>query len=478
MAREVTRESDRCIRRKEERLGRALDMCRISVTRRSAAWAGILGLVFCTLPERTAWADPAAIVDDALRLLPKPETYRLKNGLTVCIQPLPSQSQVAVVVAYRIGSRDDPPGRPGLAHLVEHMTYRGSRHMEAYDALRLLESEGGTIRGYTMPDRTVYESLVPAAALPRALWVESERMAFTQERFSAASLDAERRLIEGEQKVTESAQRDFDSRVARGLFGEQHPYSPPLDISAFLSEFRLDDVREFYQRGYRPENALLVIAGGIDPGFAREQVERYFGSVRSSGPAPARSVPDVEPRPSHRLRIEHRSGEEMFGARWVIPKPSLRERVEISLLAHMLKKRLDRMVVAANRARSVTVASYSLAPCEVFEIDASLSRDEATGSFEIEVGRQLDLFWDADMDTELAEAKEEADLAAILTLERPSLFAMASAGEIDLLGRPLDVAERVSLVRSITLAEMKALRARLVRPMYAWLQVSSPFAGR
>jgi zinc protease len=430
------------------------------------------------LSARTAWADSATAVDDALQRLPKPETYRLKNGLTVCIQPLPSQAQVAVVVAYRIGARDDPPGRPGLAHLVEHMTYRGSRHMEAYDAFRLLESEGGAIRGHTMPDRTVYESLVPAAALQHALWVESERMAFTLERFSAASLDAERRLIEGERKVTQSLQNDFDVRVTRGLFGEEHPYSSPLDISAFLGQFGLDDVRDFYGRGYRPENALLVIAGGVDAGFAREQVERYFASIRSSGSAPARSVLDVEPEPFHRLHIQYGGAEGMFGARWVLPKPSTRERIELSLLASMLKKRLDRTAVKANRARSVAVGSTSLASCEVFAIDASLSLDEAPGPFEIEISRQLDLFWDSDIDTELAEAKEEAVLAAVLTTDQPLTLAMANASELDLLGRPFDVAERTSMIRAISAADMKALRARLVRPMYAWLQARSPKARR
>lgn len=474
----MTCEYDRCICREEGRVEPSLDMRSSSVTRRSAAWSAVVGLVLCLLSARTACADSATIVDETLQRLPKPETYRLKNGLTVCIQPLPSQSQVAVVVAYRIGSRDDPPGRPGLAHLVEHMTYRGSRHMEAYDAFPLLESEGGMIRGQTMPDRTVYASLVPAAALPRALWIESERIAFTMERFSAASLDAERRLIEGERKVSQSNQRDFDVRVTRGLFGEGHPYSPPLDISAYLNEFGVDDVRDFYRRGYRPENAVLVIAGGVDVGFAREQVERYFGSVRSSGSAPARSVPDVAPKSSHGLRIEYGGVEEMLGARWVVPNPSTRERTELKLLALMLKNRLDRTVVAANRARSVIVASDSLAPCEVFAIDANLSLDEAAGPFELELGRQLDLFWGSNIDAELDEVKEQAGLAGVLMLEQPLKLAMASAGELDLVGRAFDVAERASLVRSISSGDVKALRARLVRPMYARLQRRSPRAAR
>ncbi|HEX4341249.1 MAG TPA: insulinase family protein [Polyangiaceae bacterium] len=253
-----------------------------------ARCAAVLALLAASAPahaSETSDADQA--LDAILRRLPRPEPYTLQSGLQVVIQPVPWQSQVAVAVAYGVGARDDPSERRGLAHLVEHMTYRGSRHLPAYGAMPLVDGSGGQLFGGTHFDWTLYAELVPALDLPRALWLESERLAFTLEQFSEDSLYVEKRTVAQEMRLRDGVVTRFDMLVERALFGEQSPYARQPDYSRFLQTFDLSDVRTFFRRNYRPDNGVLVVTGGVDSKVVREEVETYFGPVRNQ----ARSSP-------------------------------------------------------------------------------------------------------------------------------------------------------------------------------------------
>ncbi|WP_437904406.1 insulinase family protein [Sorangium sp. So ce327] len=165
--------------------------------------------------------------------------FRLANGLEVLLEEDHRQPTVAVLVAYEIGSRDDPRGYSQLAHLVEHMTYRGSRHMKPFDALSLLERAGvHRMNGVTSPDYTAYYALAPAAALPLALWIESERMAFTLERFNEQALTLEQKIVRNELLMNDGIEGMFRRHTWRAIFGpadaSSHP-SRPLNGSRHAS---------------------------------------------------------------------------------------------------------------------------------------------------------------------------------------------------------------------------------------------------
>src|SRR5262245_61200048 len=169
-------------------------------------WAGRTGhraLLAAASTLVLALVDDAALAsaDPTLPDVPKLGTVlerRLANGLRVVIERDPRQPLVAVVVAYDVGQRDDPRGYRELAHLVEHLTFRGTRHLADGEMARRLDAAGAVWNAYTSADQTAYETLLPARHLPLALWLESERMGFAADAFAASTLEVEREVVRRE----------------------------------------------------------------------------------------------------------------------------------------------------------------------------------------------------------------------------------------------------------------------------------------
>jgi zinc protease len=414
-------------------------------------------------------ADGSDVVAAALRRIPPPDAYRLENGLQVIVQPLPWQSQVGVVMSYRVGARDEPPGLRGLAHLVEHMTYRGSRHLRPYGALALMDTDAGVGGGYTSLDRTCYTELVPAFALPHALWLEGERMAFTLERFSEESLAAEKRAVENEYRLRRSPSSQFSALISQYLFAPGSSYATPLDYSRYTAAISLDDVRRFFQNGHRPENALLVVTGGVDRGDLRKQVELYLGSIwNPRNPLVRPPATPIQPKPAHRLRQETTAKEQRFTAVWIMPGLSDRERASLDVLSGILRRRLD-PIVGQGLAESIAVDEQTLDACSLLSIGASLNLDQEPGAVEARVRSALERLWGSDLEAALRPVKDALVLREMLLLERPLALALASSSEMSSFGHPHDVGREVALLRSVTVADLRALGPRFAHPMFAWL---------
>lgn len=209
----------------------------------------------------------------------EPERYELLNGLEVVLQPDPAATQIAVGITYYVGRRDDPAGYHGLAHLVEHMTYRGSRHLPGSLLRPMLEAGITDYNGFVSDDETTYYAVVPAQQLPLALWIESERMAFSLERFDSRTLELERSTIIREREGRRYRDARHPRFVAEALYPVGHPYRA-LHRSANSEEsLELDHSRWFFQRWYYPRNATLTLAGAFEPMRARALIERYFGTI-------------------------------------------------------------------------------------------------------------------------------------------------------------------------------------------------------
>jgi zinc protease len=220
---------------------------------------------------------------------------RLPNGLRVIGLPMPGLGTVSVQVWYFVGGKDDPPGRSGFAHLFEHLMFKRTKHLpdEAFD--RLTEDVGGGNNAFTVADVTAYQNDVPSNHLERLLWAEAERMQHLQ--VDEASFRSERDVVKEELRERVEADpygRLFDALP--GLAYERHPYRrPPIGNLRDLDAATLADVRQFHATWYRPDNAVLMVAGGHDPAQLDALVDRHFGPV----PRPAaalRRVTVVEPR--------------------------------------------------------------------------------------------------------------------------------------------------------------------------------------
>ena len=226
----------------------------------------------------------------------------LANGLQVIGLPLPGAGNVAVQVWYRVGGKDDPPRRSGFAHLFEHIMFKRTKNLpnEAFD--RLTEDVGGSNNAFTASDVTAYLNEVPANHLERLLWAEAERMGSLQ--VDQANFDSERDVVKEE--LREGVLADPYGRLLNALPGltyVRHPYRrPPIGSIEDLDAATLADVRRFHATWYRPDNAVLIVAGGFDPADLTRWVDRHFAPLpRPAEPLPRAKV--AEPRRTEPRRV-------------------------------------------------------------------------------------------------------------------------------------------------------------------------------
>jgi zinc protease len=158
------------------------------------------------------------------------EQHTLGNGLRIVLQPDRSLPLVAVNVWYHVGSKNEEPGRTGLAHLFEHMLFQGSQHVGKNDHFRLVQQVGGVANGSTWFDRTNYYETLPSHCLELGLWLESDRMGFLLPALDREKLENQREVVMNERRQRVENQpygRAFE-RLNEALFPDQYPYRWPV----------------------------------------------------------------------------------------------------------------------------------------------------------------------------------------------------------------------------------------------------------
>ncbi|MBI4540212.1 MAG: insulinase family protein [Gemmatimonadetes bacterium] len=217
------------------------------------------------------------------------ERYTLANGLRVVLSEDRAVPVVAVNLWYLVGSRNEPPGRTGFAHLFEHMMFQGSQHVPENQYFALVERAGGSLNGSTWFDRTNYYQTLPAHHLELALWLESDRMGWLLPAMTQARLDNQRDVVKNERRWRYDNQPygDWDERLQALVFPPEHPYHHSVVGSMEdLDVATLEDVESFFRTYYRPNNAVLTVCGDFDPAQAKDAVEGYFGGIPAGDPTP------------------------------------------------------------------------------------------------------------------------------------------------------------------------------------------------
>ncbi len=218
----------------------------------------------------------------------------LPNGLRVLLVEDHRVPSVAINVGYRVGGKDDPPGRSGFAHLFEHLMFKGTKNTRPETIDRLTEDIGGLNNAFTADDITNYYEVVPSNYLATLLWAEADRLgslAVTDEHFHT-----ERDVVIGEydQRILAEPYGMLDELVNREAFAV-HPYKRGvIGDPENLRAATIDDVVAFHRTFYRPDNAVLVVVGDFVPAEANAWIDHYFGRVPQPG-APIPRVEAVEP---------------------------------------------------------------------------------------------------------------------------------------------------------------------------------------
>lgn len=209
------------------------------------------------------------------------QKFELPNGLKVYVHTFKTTEMAVLNVLYRVGSRNETPGKTGLAHYFEHLMFGGSQHVPSFDTA--VERVGGECNAFTNTDITNYYISLPAVNIETAFWLESDRM---------LSLNLQKKTIENQREVVieEFKQRYLNQpygdamHLVRELAFDKHSYQWPTigKEIADIENFTEHDVETFYKSHYVPNNAILVVAGNIEPSEAIQLAEKWFGEIPSS----------------------------------------------------------------------------------------------------------------------------------------------------------------------------------------------------
>ncbi len=232
--------------------------------------------------------------EENIRLSVPYSHFKLDNGLTVILHQDSSTPTVSVNVWYHVGSGREKPGRTGFAHLFEHIMFEGSQHVPESMFDRWLEAAGGDNNGSTSSDRTNYWENIPNNALELALFLESDRMGYLLEAMSPDVVEGQRNVVKNERR------QSYENRpygmafitLFENLYPANHPYHwPTIGSMQDLDAASYQDVVDFFQTFYGPNNASLAIAGDIDIDKTRQLVDKWFGSIPAGPPVPPQAPP-------------------------------------------------------------------------------------------------------------------------------------------------------------------------------------------
>ncbi|HWN11645.1 MAG TPA: pitrilysin family protein [Pyrinomonadaceae bacterium] len=230
----------------------------------------------------------------------------LPNGMRVLSAVDNSSPTVAIQVWYHVGSKDDPAGRSGFAHLFEHIMFKATRNMKSEMMDRLTEDVGGFNNAFTNPDVTVYYEVVPSHYLETLLWAEADRLSGLT--VDDPNFKSERSVVQEEfrQSYLAPPYGMLEYLIEQQSF-VNHPYKrSTIGSIEDLDAASIEDVRAFHKTYYRPDNATLVVAGDFDPRQLNSWVDKYLAPI----PKPATALPRVgikEPERKAERRITHRA---------------------------------------------------------------------------------------------------------------------------------------------------------------------------
>ncbi len=329
------------------------------------------------------------------------EKYKINNGLEVILLEDHRLPLVAVNLWYHVGPANERPGLTGFAHLFEHMMFEGSKHVGEKAHFRYLEAAGASeINGTTDFDRTNYFETLPSNQLELALWLESDRMGFLLDKLDDKNLENQRDVVRNErrQSVEGSPYGLVQETLFHLLYPKDHPYyASVIGSHADIESARLEDVREFFQLYYTPNNASLAIVGDIDPARTKQLVDKYFGPIPAGKPVPRIEAHTPSITSERRAVVGDQVELPRVYMAWITDPVFKPGDAECDLIARILgggkSSRLYKRLVYEKRiAQDVSAQQYSLALGSLFTIDATAKPGVKPEDLEREIDEELAAF--------------------------------------------------------------------------------------
>ncbi|OED43035.1 hypothetical protein ACH42_11150 [Endozoicomonas sp. (ex Bugula neritina AB1)] len=325
------------------------------------------------------------------------QKFTLDNGLTVVVHEDRKAPVVAVNTWYKVGSKDEPFGKTGFAHLFEHLMFNGSENFDQDFFIPFLSAGATDMNGTTNNDRTNYFQTVPTQALDMALWMESDRMGHFIGAITQEKLDIQRGVVQNEKRQGENIPYGKTwEQMAKDTFPAGHPYSwSVIGSMEDLDAANLKDVKEWFKTYYGPSNAVLVLAGDIDAKTAREKVSKYFADIAPGKPL---SVPGqwIAKRTGEKRRLmQDYAPQPRISMSWNTPEIGSQTDAELELLASVLgggksSRLYKRLVEDEQLVTSVSAFVYSRQLAGQFVISADLKPDSDRTNVEMIIRQELE----------------------------------------------------------------------------------------
>lgn len=264
--------------------------------------------------------------------------YVLDNGLRLIVHEDHKAPIAAFNIWYHVGSKNEKPGKTGFAHLFEHLMFNGSENYND-DYFQLMDEIGATdLNGTTNNDRTNYFENVPVSALDKVLWIESDRMGYLVGVIDSARLAEQRGVVQNEKRQGENEPYSVSEELTtKNTYPAGHPYSwTVIGSMDDLNAASIADVKEWFKTYYGPNNAVIVVAGDVNPDDIYQRVKKYFGSIPASPPISKQSSWVAKMTGTHFEAAQDRVPQSRLQKTWNIPGWGTKEMTYLNLLGDVL----------------------------------------------------------------------------------------------------------------------------------------------
>jgi len=411
---------------------------------------------------------------------PKVEQFTLANGLTVIVKPDHRAPTAAHMLWVRTGSMDEVDGTSGVAHVLEHMMFKGTPGVKAGEFSRRVAALGGRENAFTTRDNTGYYQQIPASRLEDVMKLEADRFANNQ--WSDEEFAKEIEVVKEERRLrTEDSPRALMGEALTATVFVASPYRRPVvGWMSDLDAMTANDVREFYRRWYVPGNAAVVVAGDVEVAQVRQLAERYYGGI------PARAVPPrkprVEPEQAGVRRIDFKAPAEQAYLSMAFKVPGLQslggaqpaaqsgdqDALALTVLAAVLDgypgARLDRALTQGDNRVADSAGAYnglSGRGPQLFMLGGVPAAGKTVQQVEAALREQVArVAREGVTDAELNRVKTQWVAGEVYQLD--SVFNQARAlGSNWVQGQPLDANERlIARLRAVTADQVKAVAGK------------------
>ncbi len=402
-------------------------------------------------------------------------SFYLPNGLHVILHEEHTVPMVSVNIWYHVGSSREKPGRTGFAHLFEHIMFEGSAHVPEGKFDEWLEAAGAKNNGSTSTDRTNYWMDLPSNALDLALFLESDRMGYLLQSLTPESVEGQRQVVMNERRQNyENEPYGLASiLIAENLYPPDHPYHwPTIGSMEDLQAATFDDVVEFFQSYYGPQNAGLAIAGDIDLEQTRQAVEKWFGEIPAGPAVPPLAPPAVYLTAEKRLVMQDKVQLPRLYMTWSTPAAFHPGDAECDILASLLaggknSRLYKRLVYEQQLAQDVAAYQFSSRLASEFLIVATARQGHSLTELEKIIQEEVDRLRTQEADSrEVQRTVNQVEAQFLENLENVGGF----SGKADLLNRyfyltgiPDYFNEDLQRYRSLETSDVRAVANRYLR---------------